>query len=146
LEIDKHGIRNSQLTSPAPTTSTSIYQDASATFLPVYSAFFSEDNSTGSVKVASKYLALNPLGYGKTQTKFQPNEIVAIAAEIQKFTDTGLSMELVFDQNRIGFKAKDLYDTIHYAHQRKLKSIYYIRSLKNNASISAESACVACSG
>lgn len=146
LEIDKHGIRNSQLTSPAPTTSTSIYQDASATFLPAYSAFFSEDNSTGSVKVASKYLALNPLGYGKTQTKFQPNEIVAIAAEIQKFTDTGLSMELVFDQNRIGFKAKDLYDTIHYAHQCKLKSIYYIRSLKNNASISTESACVACSG
>lgn len=31
-QIDKHGIRNSQLTSPAPTTTTSIYQDASATF------------------------------------------------------------------------------------------------------------------
>ncbi len=145
-EIDKYGIRNSQLTSPAPTTSTSIYQDASATFLPAYSAFFSEDNSNGSMKVASRFLALNPLGYGKTQTKFDPQEIVAVAAEIQKFTDTGISMELVFDQNKEGFKAKDLYDTIHYAHQKRMKSIYYIRSLKNNASITTESACVACSG
>ncbi|MFZ4600502.1 MAG: ribonucleoside-diphosphate reductase subunit alpha, partial [Terrimicrobiaceae bacterium] len=42
VEIDKFGIRNSQLTSPAPTTSTSIYQEASATFLPVFEKFFSE--------------------------------------------------------------------------------------------------------
>lgn len=143
-QIDLHGIHNSQLTSPAPTTSTSIYQDASATYLPVYSAFFSEDNKNGSLKVGAKFLAENPMGYGKTQAKFKAKEIIDITAALQKFTDTGISMELLFDQNKEGFSAKDLYDAIHYAHEKKIKTIYYIRSLKLKEN--AEDACTACAG
>ena len=48
------------------------------------------------------------------------------------------------------FKAKDLYDAIHYAHSKGIKAIYYIRSIKKNASIDsarqAEEDCVACAG
>lgn len=106
------------MTSPAPTTSTSIYQDASATFQPVFKAYFSEDNKNGSMKIAAKFLSKNPLGYGKTQAKFSAKEIIDVTSELQKFTDTGISMELVFDQNRESFKAKDLYDSIHYAHEK----------------------------
>ena len=142
--IDEYGIYNSQLTSPAPTTSTSISQDASASILPVYSAFFSEDNSNGSIKVAAKYLSMNPLTYGKTQSKHSALEIVDFVSEAQKWVDTGISMEWVFDQTKEGFKAKDLYDAIHYAHQKGLKSIYYIRSIKQKDN--AEESCVACSG
>lgn len=143
-QIDLYGIHNSQLTSPAPTTSTSIYQDASATYLPIYSAFFSEDNKNGSLKVGAKYLADNPLGYGKTQAKFKAKEIIDITAALQKFTDTGISMELLFDQNKEGFSAKDLYDAIHYAHEKKIKTIYYIRSLKLKEN--ADEGCQACAG
>lgn len=142
--IDKYGMYNSQLTSPAPTTSTSISQDASASILPIYSAFFSEDNKSGSIKVSARFLKDNPVGYGKTQAKFEPKEIVDSVAALQKFTDTGISMELIFDQNKPGFKAKDLYDTIHYAHKKGIKSIYYIRSLKMKEV--KEESCVACSG
>lgn len=146
-QIDLHGIRNSQLTSPAPTTSTSIYQDASATFQPVFKAYFSEDNKNGSMKIAAKFLSKNPLGYGKTQAKFSAKEIIDVTSELQKFTDTGISMELVFDQNRESFKAKDLYDSIHYAHEKGLKSIYYIRSIKKNETLEVkEDDCAACSG
>lgn len=146
-EIDKYGIHNSQLTSPAPTTTTSIYQDASATFQPVFKAFFSEDNKNGTLKVAAKYLSENPLGYGKTQSKFAAKEIIDVTAAIQNFTDTGISMEMMFDQNRPDFKAKDLYDAIHYAHEKELKSIYYIRTIKKNATITnKEDDCAACSG
>jgi ribonucleotide reductase alpha subunit len=53
-------------------------------------------------------------------------------------------MELIFDQNKEGFKAKDLYDAIHYAHKKKLKAIYYIRSIKQKEN--QEEDCVACSG
>jgi ribonucleoside-diphosphate reductase alpha chain len=143
-KINLFGIYNSQLTSPAPTTTTSISQDSSASVLPIYSAFFSEDNKNGTMKVSAKYLKDNPLGYGKTQSKFSAKEIIDVVSEAQKFTDTGISMELIFDQNKEGFKAKDLYDAIHYAHKKKIKAIYYIRSIKQKEN--QDEACVACSG
>ena len=147
--IDQYGIRNSQLTSPAPNTSTSIYMDSSASVLPVYDAFFSEDNKNGKLVVAAKFLKDNPLGYGKTFPKHTATEIIDVVAELQKFIDTGCSMELIFDQNKETFKAQDLYDAIHYAHSKGIKAIYYIRSIKKNASIDAsrpEENCVACAG
>lgn len=144
VKINQQGMHNSQLTSPAPTTSTSISQDSSASVLPIYNAFFSEDNKTGSIKVSAKYLKENPLGYGKTQAKFSAKEIIDAVAEMQKFVDTGISMELIFDQNKEGFKARDLYDAIHHAHAKKLKTIYYIRSVKQKEQ--PDESCVACSG
>jgi len=142
--INSFGIHNSQLTSPAPTTSTSIYQDASASVLPIYSAFFSEDNKNGSLKVGARFLDKNPVGYGKTQAKFSAIEIIDAVSEMQKFVDTGISMELIFDQNKEGFSAKDLYDAIHYAFNKKIKTIYYIRSVKQKEQ--QDEGCVACSG
>lgn len=146
-QIDKYGMRNSQLTSPAPTTSTSIYQDASASILPVYSAFFSEDNKNGSLLVSAKYLKENPLCYGKTFAKHSAIEIIDSVAAMQPFIDTGCSMELIFDQNNEDFNAKQLYDAIHYAHEKGIKTIYYIRSVKKNESLErSEADCVACAG
>lgn len=146
-QLDLFGIRNSQLTSPAPTTSTSIYQDASASINPVWDNFFSDDNSNGALVVSAKYLKENPLGYGKTFTKFNATEIIDITAAAQPFIDTGCSMELSFDQNIEGFNAKMLYDAIHYAHQMKTKAIYYIRTIKKNETqAKMEEACVACAG
>lgn len=148
--IDVHGMRNSQLTSPAPNTSTSIYMDSSASVLPVYDAFFSEDNKNGKLVVVAKFLKDNPLGYGKTFPKHTATEIIDVVAELQKFIDTGVSMELIFDQRKESFNARDLYDAIHYAHSKGIKAIYYIRSIKNNASIDGnnrpEADCVACAG
>ena len=147
--INERGIRNSQLTSPAPTTSTSIYMDSSASVLPIYDAFFAEDNKNGRLVVAAKFLKQNPLGYGKTFAKHSPKEIIDAVSEMQKFTDTGISMELIFDQRSDSFTAKDLYDAIHYAHTKGIKAIYYIRSIKKNSSIDGsrpEEDCVACAG
>lgn len=148
--IDQYGIRNSQLTSPAPNTSTSIYMDSSASVLPVYDAFFSEDNKNGKLVVAAKFLKDNPLGYAKTFPKHTATEIIDVVSELQKFIDTGCSMELIFDQRKEGFNARDLYDAIHYAHSKGIKAIYYIRTLKKNATIEnerpPEADCVSCSG
>ena len=147
--INEHGIRNSQLTSPAPNTSTSIYMDSSASILPVYDAFFSEDNKNGKLVVAAKFLKDNPLGYGKTFSKHTATEIIDVVSELQKFIDTGCSMELIFDQRKETFNAKELYDAIHYAHQKDIKAIYYIRTIKKNASVDnmkAEENCAACAG
>lgn len=149
-QINQFGIRNSQLTSPAPNTSTSIYMDSSASVLPVYDAFFSEDNKNGKLVVVAKFLKDNPLAYGKTFPKHTATEIIDVVGELQKFIDTGCSMELIFDQRKENFNAKELYDAIHYAHKKKLKAIYYIRAIKKNATIDstikAEENCVACAG
>lgn len=149
-EIDQFGIRNSQLTSPAPNTSTSIYMDSSASVLPVYDAFFSEDNKNGKLVVVAKYLKDNPLCYAKTFPKHSSKEIIDVVAELQKFIDTGCSMELIFDQRKENFNAKELYDAIHYAHKNGIKAIYYVRAIKKNATvdtaIKAEENCIACSG
>lgn len=147
--IDQFGIRNSQLTSPAPNTSTSIYMDSSASVLPVYDSFFSEDNKNGKLVVVAKFLKDNPIGYGKTFPKHTAKEIIDVVSELQKFIDTGCSMELIFDQRKDGFKAKDLYNAIHYAHKNGIKAIYYIRTIKENATIDSskeEADCVACAG
>ena len=147
-QINEHGIRNSQLTSPAP--STSIYMDSSASVLPIYNAFFTEDNKNGKLAVAAKFLKDNPIGYNKTFAKHTSIEIIDAVAEIQKFTDTGCSMELLFDQRKPTFNAKELYDAIHYAHKKKIKAIYYIRTIKKNASVNEEiqkeESCEVCSG
>lgn len=145
--INDHGIRNSQLTSPAPTTSTSIYQDCSASILPVYDAFFTEDNANGSLITTAKYLDLNPIAYGKTFAKHKATEIINAVSESQKFIDTGCSMELIFDQNDPSINAKTVYDAIHHAFDKDIKAIYYIRTIKKNESLEAkEEACVACEG
>lgn len=147
--IDQYGMRNSQLTSPAPNTSTSIYMDSSASVLPVYDAFFSDDNKNGRMVVVAKFLKDNPIGYGKTFPKHTATEIIDVVAELQKFIDTGCSMELIFDQRKEGFNAKELYDAIHYAHSKGIKAIYYIRAIKKNATIDNkqnDADCVACAG
>jgi len=149
-QINLYGIRNSQLTSPAPNTSTSIYMDSSASVLPVYNAFFSEDNKNGKLVVVAKYLKENPLAYSKTFPKHTATEIINVVAELQKFIDTGCSMELIFDQRKEDFNAKELYDAIHYAHSKGIKAIYYIRAIKKNSTadggVKAEENCVACAG
>lgn len=131
-------------------TSTSIYMDSSASVLPVYDSFFSEDNKNGKLVVVAKYLKDNPLGYAKTFPRHTATEIIDVVSELQKFIDTGCSMELIFDQRKENFEAKELYDAIHYAHKRGIKAIYYIRTIKNNASADTlgkqEENCVACSG
>ena len=100
--------------------------------------------------VIAKFLKENPLAYGKTFSKHTATEIIDVVAELQKFIDTGCSMELIFDQRKEGFNAKDLYDAIHYAHSKGLKAIYYIRAIKKNATVDtplkAEENCVACAG
>jgi len=94
------------------------------------------------MKVAARYLEKNPIGYGKTQAKFTAKEIVDIVSAAQKWVDTGISMEWIFDQNKEGFSALDLYEAIVYAWKKKIKAIYYVRSIKERH----EDACVSCSG
>lgn len=150
-DIKAYGIRNSQLFSPAPNTSSSIFMDAGAGVMPVYSAFFREDNSTGKFPVSAMHLKKNPLCYSKTFGNHNQVELTLAVGELQKFIDTGISAEYLFDQNRPDFSAKTLYDTIIAAWKNGTKSVYYVRSIKKGSSIEEllgikDEGCVGCAG
>lgn len=136
--LKQYGIRNSQLTSPAPNTSTSIFMDAGAGVMPAYGGFYQKDNGTGMFPFASMYVKDNPLFYAKNAPKYQQSELVDCVAAIQAWVDAGISAEYFLDHNKEGFSAKELYDLIHYAWKKKTKAIYYIRHIKKGKSFSDE--------
>lgn len=147
--INKKGIRNSQLTSPAPNTSTSLFMDASAGSLPGYASFYNEDNKSGKFSVYGMYLKENPLAYERTQSRMNQAELTKVVGALQKFVDTGISAEYIFDLNA-DVTAKDLYDLIMSAWKNKNKAIYYIRSIKKGETIDkivgGETICAGCAG
>lgn len=148
--IDEHGIYNGCVTMCAPTSSTSLLQDATAGIMPTYSAYYTEKNAAGSYAVSPENLRYNPLGYARTMPMYEQTELVDVVATVQKFMTSGISAEYIFDHNKEGFTAKDIYDMIVHAWKSETKSIYYIRSIKNGDSVDkllgGESACVGCSG
>lgn len=145
--IDVVGIRNSQLTSPAPNTSTSIAMDAGAGVMPVYSAFFYEDNKDGSMPVSAMLLKENPLHYARDVTKFNPASLTKVVGWAQRFVDTGISAEYVMDKNNPSFSAKTLWDTLQSSWENKNKAVYYIRTIKEGEQlVQGAEACVGCAG
>lgn len=146
-ELLKYGIRNSQLTSPAPNTSTSIFMDAAAAATPVYSAFFYEDNKDGVMPVVSMYLKQNPLSYARDVTKYKPWDLTKTIGWLQVWIDTGISAEYIMDKNQPEFKAKWLWDTLQDAWTNKTKAVYYIRTIKKGESlVKDDDICVGCAG
>lgn len=146
-QMDMYGIRNSQLTSPAPNTSTSIFMDAAASMMPVYSAFFYEDNRDGLNPVTSMYLKENPLSYARDVTKFKPWDLTRVVGAMQKWVDTGISAEYIMDKNQEGFSAKWLWDTHESAWNNNNKAVYYIRTIKQGERLIKDAAdCVGCAG
>lgn len=137
-DLKAYGIRNSQLTSPAPNTSTSIFMDAGAGVMPTYGGFYQKDNGNGMFPFASMYVKENFLFYAKNASKYDVLELVEAVSEIQKWTDAGISSEYFMDHNKPDFTAKVLYDMIHHAHVKKTKAIYYIRHIKKGKSFSDE--------
>lgn len=146
--LNKYGIRNSQLTSPAPNTSTSIFMDAAAGMQPVYAPFFMEDNTTGVFPVVAMHLRDNPICYSRTYPKLDQIILVEAIAAAQLFVDTGISAEYILDRNIPENNAKKLFDIIMHAWKTGTKAVYYIRSIKPGETWNgkAEEACAGCAG
>ena len=140
--IDTYGIRNSQLTAIAPNTSTSLLHGCSASILPVFSKFYYDNNSSGVVPVVAKHIKENPWGY--TEYRHMPHkEVNSVISSIQKWVDTGISYELMFDLNDEKVNAKYIYDVITDAWGKGIKALYYVRSVQKNSNIEK---CEACAG
>lgn len=146
-ECAKYGIYNSQLTSPAPNTSTSIFMMASAGFMPHYAEYFYEDNKDGKTPVSAMYLQENPIFYAQSIGYFDQSTLTKAVGAGQLFVDTGISAEYVMDRNIHDIQAKDILNLVVSAWKNGTKAVYYLRTIKRGESlVKKPEDCASCSG
>jgi ribonucleoside-diphosphate reductase alpha chain len=152
-DIQEFGIRNSHITAIAPNTSSSLVQGCTASILPTYSRFFYDKWAKGTVPIAPPFIKDYFWFYSENKSIDQ-NQIVKAVATMQKWIDTGISMELIFNLNAgvyfpdepdRSLKAKDIFDTLMLAWKEGCKAIYYIRTVqRDDFKESSENGCVSC--
>lgn len=143
-QLYKYGIRNSQLSAIAPNTSSSLIQGCTASVLPVYSKFFVETHGKGSIPNCPPYIK-DKFWFYQENRNINQKTIVEIMSRINKWIDTGISLELMYNLNR-DIKARDIYETILEAWKKGLKTIYYTRTIQKDGSSLEKSECVSCAG
>lgn len=142
-----YGIYNSQLTSPAPNTSTSIFMMAHAGFMPHYGEYFYEDNKDGKTPVSSMYGVENPIFYANSIGYFKQYDLTKAVGAGQKFVDTGISAEYVLDRNIHDITAKDIDMLVKQAWSNGNKAVYYLRTIKvGEQLVKKDELCSSCSG
>jgi ribonucleoside-diphosphate reductase alpha chain len=140
IQIMEFGIRNSHITAIAPNTSSSKLQGCSASILPVYKRFFYDKNGKGFDPISVAF----PKYWWHYAENFRLNqsEVVKVTSTIQKWIDTGISMELLFnlnegvywpDEPERSLTAKDIFETLIMAWEKGCKAIYYIRSVQKDS-------------
>lgn len=144
-QVKRTGIRNSQVTAIAPNTSSALLQGCTASVLPVYNKFFYEKNGKGAVPVCPPFIKERLWHYVENKNLDQ-NIVIDWISEIQKWVDTGISMELVFNLNSPNVNAKHIFDCLISAWKKGCKSIYYIRTITKTSATerNSEDACVTC--
>jgi ribonucleoside-diphosphate reductase alpha chain len=141
-DLKKYGIRNSQLSAIAPNTSTSLLQGCTASVLPVYSKFFVETQTSGSIPNCPPFIK-EKFWYYQENKNIDQTIVIDVISKINKWIDTGISMELMYNLNA-GITAKVIYDSIMTAWKKEIKTIYYTRSIQQDGQISEKEECVSC--
>ncbi len=151
-DIQKHGIRNSHITAIAPNTSSSLVQGCTASILPAYSKFFYDKWAKGTVPIAPPYIRDFFWHYQENKSLDQRVVIEAVAT-MQKWIDTGISMEVIFNLNQgvyfpdepeRSLKAKDIFETLLMAWEKGCKAIYYVRTVQKDDFKEGSEGCAAC--
>jgi ribonucleoside-diphosphate reductase alpha chain len=142
-DISQYGIRNSQITAIAPNSSTSLLQGCTASILPIFGKFYM-DNGKTTVPITPPFIKNNMWVYQENKNIDQ-RKVIDVVSKIQKWIDTGISMELILNPNHEYVNAKYLLDLITQSWEKECKTIYYIRSIQSNGEIDkGEEDCVSC--
>ncbi len=122
-EIKEHGIRNFLLTSIAPNTSTSLVMGVMPSYLPAYNKFY-YDTLAGIQAPVLPVFIKERYWYYKTRTQYRAEDIIKFTRYIQRFIDTGVSMELNLNPNlsTIDSIAEEIIDGFLSG---ELKAVYY---------------------
>lgn len=143
-DLQKYGIRNSQISAIAPNTSSSLIQGCSASVLPVYSKFFVETHGKGSIPNCPPFIK-DKFWFYQENRNINQKVVIEVMSRINKWIDTGISIELMYNLNR-NIRARDIYETIMDAWKKDIKTLYYTRTIQKDGSASEKSECVSCAG
>jgi ribonucleoside-diphosphate reductase alpha chain len=142
-QVKETGIRNSQLLAIAPNTSSALVQGCSASVLPIFNKFYMDKNAKGAVPICPPFIK-EAFWYYKENKTLDQREVVEVISTIQKWIDQGISFEVLYNLN-MDIKAKDIYETLFSAWEKKCKTIYYTRTIQKNSNIMADKEeCVSC--
>ncbi len=142
-DMKKTGLRFGYHTAPAPNTSTAGVVGTTAALLPIYKRYFVETNlSAPTVRVAPKLNKEN-YWYYKEYVSMDMTEVIDMMSVIYQWVDQSISFEWMINPARTS--PKQLYDYYMHAWQKKIKTVYYVRSLSGEVQKS-ENVCVSCSG
>lgn len=136
-DIAQYGVRNSHIMAIAPNTSSSLVQGCTASILPTYATFHLDKWSNGLVPVAPPFVE-NHFWYYQENKHIDQQNIVEMVSVIQRWVDTGISMELIFNPNHNAYgngrelSPKDIYDTFIQAWKKGCKAIYYVRVIQKD--------------
>ncbi len=150
--IQQFGIRNSHIAAVAPNTTSSLIQGCTASVLPVFKRVFTEKNSKGAIPNCPPFIKDFFWYYQENQNLDQKIVVQAIA-EMQKWIDTGISMELLFNLNQgvyfpdepnRALTAKDIYETLVLAWESGCKAVYYVRTVQKDNFKESDNSCSSC--
>jgi ribonucleoside-diphosphate reductase alpha chain len=131
------------LISLAPNSSSSLIQGCTASYLPAHSKNNTQKLSGMVIPVLPKFID-SRFWYYKTKFQYKTEDIVKFTRRIQRWVDTGISMELtintavnpsikpIIDECMDGFRSKEL------------KGIYYSLTINPNDSTDKEAICESC--
>ena len=144
------GIFNGVLTKQcaiAPNTSSSWVNGCTASVLPTFSRFFFDRAGKGVVPIMPPNIKKDFWFYPENKHLDQKKVVKAIST-IQKWIDTGISMELLFNQNIDAYdgrtiRAIDIYETMIQAWEEGCKAIYYVRAVQKD-DFKEEESCTTC--
>lgn len=141
-DISKYGIRNSQITAIAPNSSTSLLQGCTASILPIFGKFYVDQGKT-TVPITPPFIKDNMWIYQENKNIDQ-RQVIEVVSRIQKWIDTGISMELILNPKHEYVDAMYLLDLIQQSWEKECKTIYYIRSIQTDTDSKPEEDCVSC--
>ncbi len=143
-KLKKYGMRNGQLFAIAPNTSSGLLQGATPGVLPPFSRFYVDKNQKQAVPICPPFIKERFWFYRESKYMDQ-KEVIDVISTIQKWVDSGISMELLFNLN-LGIRAKDIYETVMYAWEKGIKTIYYVRTIQKDSQgeLSKKEECIAC--
>ena len=137
------GIRNAQLQAIAPNTSTSVLQGVVASIFPTYSKYHMDSSSLGALPIMPKYIK-ERFWYYKDYKHHDIIEMNDFVSVVQKWVDSGISYEWILNVDEITINDIERYYID--AFKKGVKSIYYIRWVKNDEEINEKEECVSCAG
>ena len=112
--------------------------------LPIYSKFFVETHGKGSIPNCPPFIR-DKFWFSQENRNINQKVVIDIMSRINKWIDTGISIELMYNLNR-NIKAVDIYETIMDAWKKDIKTLYYTRTIQKDGSSLEKEECVSCAG